>query len=101
MVLDAMEDTLGREEDDDIPLLDRHLARRDFEAPTRVMSKEEILQQRQEMLQEEKEMKKQVTGQLDMYNFKLAEIAHELDKVNINEPLNLEEQAIKLVGKTI
>ncbi len=33
----------------------------------------------------EKESKKQVTGQLDMYNFKLAEIAHELDKVNVNE----------------
>ncbi len=33
----------------------------------------------------EKESKKQVDGQLDMYNFKLAEIAHELDKVNINE----------------
>ena len=33
----------------------------------------------------EKENKKQVDGQLDMYNFKLAEIAHELDKVNINE----------------
>ena len=33
----------------------------------------------------EKENKKQVTGQLDLYNFKLAEIAHELDKVNVNE----------------
>ena len=33
----------------------------------------------------EKENKKQVSGQLDMYNFKLAEIAHQLDKVNINE----------------
>ena len=33
----------------------------------------------------EKDSKKQVDGQLDMYNFKLAEIAHELDKVNINE----------------
>ena len=33
----------------------------------------------------EKENKKQVTGQLDMYNYKLAEIAHELDKVNVNE----------------
>ena len=34
---------------------------------------------------EEKENKKQVSGQLDMYNYKLAEIAHELDKININE----------------
>ena len=33
----------------------------------------------------EKEDKKQATGQLDLYNFKLAEIAHELDKVNVNE----------------
>ena len=33
----------------------------------------------------EKENKKQVAGQLDLYNFKLAEIAHELDKVNVNE----------------
>ena len=33
----------------------------------------------------EKENKKQVSGQLDMFNFKLAEIAHELDKVNVNE----------------
>lgn len=33
----------------------------------------------------EKENKKQVSGQLDMFNFKLAEIAHELDKVSINE----------------
>ena len=34
---------------------------------------------------QEKEDKKQVSGQLDFYNFKLAEIAHELDKVNVNE----------------
>ena len=33
----------------------------------------------------EKENKKQVSGQLDMFNFKLVEIAHELDKVNVNE----------------
>ena len=33
----------------------------------------------------EKESKKQVSGQLDMYNFKLAEIAHELDKINVDE----------------
>ena len=28
---------------------------------------------------------KNVNGQLDMYNYKLAQIAHELDKVNVNE----------------
>ena len=37
----------------------------------------------------EKNMQKQIQqesqGQLSMYNFKLAEIAHELDKININE----------------
>ena len=31
------------------------------------------------------ENKKVATGQLDLYNYKLAELAHELDKVNINE----------------
>ena len=34
---------------------------------------------------EEKKDKKQVEGQFDMYNFKLAEIAHEVDKINLNE----------------
>ena len=34
---------------------------------------------------EQKEEKSQKEGQLSMYNFKLAEIAHELDKININE----------------
>ena len=34
---------------------------------------------------EEKKDKKQVEGQFDMFNYKLAEIAHELDKVNLNE----------------
>lgn len=33
----------------------------------------------------EKENKKVATGQLDMYNYKLAEIAHQIDKININE----------------
>ncbi len=34
---------------------------------------------------QEKENKKVVEGQFDLYNYKLAEIAHELDKVDINE----------------
>ena len=34
---------------------------------------------------QEKTSKKQLEGQFDMYNYKLAEIAHELDKVNLNE----------------
>lgn len=33
----------------------------------------------------EKSDKKQVEGQFDMYNYKLAEIAHEVDKINLNE----------------
>lgn len=55
MVLDAMEDRMGQDEEDvyDIPLLDRHLGKRDVDVQTRVMSKEEILQQREEMLQQE------------------------------------------------
>ena len=35
--------------------------------------------------QMEKKEKKQVEGQFDMYNYKLAEIAHEIDKINLNE----------------
>ena len=35
--------------------------------------------------EQEKENKKIAEGQLDMYKYKLAEIAHQLDKVNINE----------------
>ena len=33
----------------------------------------------------EKENKKVIAGQLDLYNYKLADIAHELDKINLNE----------------
>ncbi len=33
----------------------------------------------------EKENKKEAAGQLDMYNYKLAEVAHELDKVDLNQ----------------
>ncbi len=34
---------------------------------------------------QEKENKKVASGQLDLYNYKLAELAHELDKVDLNE----------------
>lgn len=34
---------------------------------------------------QEKQDKKQVEGQFDMYNYKLAEIASEIDKINLNE----------------
>jgi len=35
--------------------------------------------------QEETKSKKIVEGQFDMFNYKLAEIAHEIDKINLNE----------------
>ena len=34
---------------------------------------------------QEKENKQVQAGQLDLYNYKLAEIAHEIDKINLNE----------------
>jgi len=39
----------------------------------------------QKVIVNEKEDKKQVEGQVDFFNFKLDEIARELDKVNLNE----------------
>ena len=50
---------------------------------------------------EEKEMKKQVSGQLDMYNYKLADIATELDKININEltPIDALNTIVKIKEK--
>ncbi len=33
----------------------------------------------------EKEKKEEVSGQLSMYNYKIAEIAHEIDKINVEE----------------
>lgn len=47
---------------------------------------------------EQKEEKKQSEGQLSMYNFKLAEIAHELDKINVNEltPIDAMNILVKL-----
>lgn len=33
----------------------------------------------------EKENKKVIAGQLDLYNYKLADLAHEIDKINLNE----------------
>ena len=41
--------------------------------------------ERRNILTNKKEDKRQVDGQLDMYNFKLAELAHEIDKINVNE----------------
>ncbi len=46
----------------------------------------------------QKEEQKVAVGQLDMYNYKLAEIAHELDKVNVNEltPIDAMNILVKL-----
>ena len=50
---------------------------------------------------EEKEDKKQVEGQYNMFNYKLAEIAHELDKVNLNEltPIDALNTLVKMKEK--
>ena len=49
----------------------------------------------------EKENKKIAAGQLDMYNYKLAEIAHELDKVDLNDltPINALNILVKIKEK--
>ena len=50
---------------------------------------------------QEKENKKVVEGQFDMFNFKLAEIAHEIDKINLNEltPIDALNTLMKLKEK--
>ena len=49
----------------------------------------------------QKEDKKEVAGQLDMYNYKLAEIAHEIDKINLNEltPIDALNTLVKIKEK--
>lgn len=49
----------------------------------------------------EKESKKETAGQLDMYNYKLAEIAHELDKVDLNQltPIDALNTLLKMKEK--
>ena len=50
---------------------------------------------------QEKENKKIATGQLDMYNYKLAELAHEIDKINLNEltPIDALNILVKMKDK--
>jgi len=50
---------------------------------------------------QEKENKKQTSGQLDLYNYKLAEIAHELDKIDINQltPIDALNELMKIKEK--
>ena len=49
----------------------------------------------------EKQNNKQVEGQFDMYNYKLAEIAHEIDKINLNEltPIDALNTLVKIKEK--
>ena len=49
----------------------------------------------------EKESKKLLGGQLDMYNYKIAEVAHEIDKINLNEltPIDALNILVKIKGK--
>ncbi len=49
-------------------------------------------------VKEEKENPKQVAGQFDFFNIKLADIAHELDKINVNEltPIDALNTIVKL-----
>ena len=49
-------------------------------------------------IKEESESKKQVEGQFDLFNLKLADISHELDKININEltPIDALNTLVKL-----
>lgn len=50
---------------------------------------------------QEKVDKEMQTGQLDMYNYKLAEIAHEIDKINLNEltPIDALNTLVKIKEK--
>ena len=49
----------------------------------------------------EKENQKVAQGQLDLYNYKLAEIAHEIDKINLNEltPIDALNTLVKIKEK--
>ena len=50
---------------------------------------------------QEKENKKVAAGQLDLYNYKLAEVAHEIDKINLNEltPIDALNILVKIKDK--
>ena len=52
-------------------------------------------------VKETKEDKKQVEGQIDLYNLQFADIAHELDKINLNEltPIEALNVLVKLKRK--
>ena len=57
--------------------------------------------EKKNILTGKKQDKKQVEGQFDMYNYKLAEIAHEIDKVNLNEltPIDAKNTLVRIKEK--
>ncbi len=72
-------------------------------APRKMISRaNEILKTLEKKVRvKEKENKKQVVGQLDMYNYKLADVASEIDKININEltPIDALNTIVKIKEK--
>ncbi len=70
--------------------------------PNKVVTRaNEILKTLERKITVKKEDKKNVAGQLDMYNYKLAEIAHTIDKVDINEltPIDALNVLVKIKEK--
>ena len=61
----------------------------------------EILKAINTLRDEVRENKKVVEGQFDMFNYKLAEIAHEIDKINLNEltPIDALNTLVKIKEK--
>ena len=63
----------------------------------RTLERKSILESKEQ----EKENKKVAEGQLDMYNYKLAEIAHEIDKIDLNSltPIDALNTLVKIKDK--
>ena len=59
------------------------------------------LERKNIMTGKKQESKKVVEGQFDMFNYKLAEIAHEIDKINLNEltPIDALNTLVKIKEK--
>ena len=63
----------------------------------RTLERKSILSEKKQ----EKQDKKQLQGQFDMFNYKIAEIAHEIDKINLNEltPIDALNTLVKIKEK--
>ena len=59
------------------------------------------LERKNILTNKKQENKKQVEGQFDMFNYKIAEIAHEIDKINLNEltPIDALNTLVKIKEK--